>query len=503
MKFKLLSGVAVLSLVASTAFADGTLTIGVRGDPHNWDPIDTYLESWGVVASNIFDGLVRRDENLVLQPGLATSWEVLDDGMRMRFNLREDVSFHNGEPFGADAVKYTFDRLLGEIGKNGPQRSNYTSIESVEIIDPQTVDFHMRSPDPVMLTKLSGYGAMIVPPKYIEKNGEEDFDLNPVGTGPFKFVSYKQGDKMVLEANPDYFEGAPKMDEVVFRFIGEDSTRVAELQSGTVDIINRVPHSAISILKNAEGIDVVAVTGSVIESLALKVKEPAITADVRVRRALNMAVDKQAIVDAFLAGLGKPIASLQGELSFGYDNTLQGYPFDPVAAKALLDEAGVAPGTELTIDYRGDLSTFHEVAQALSGFYSEIGLNVKLNPLESAVFLDEVVPKGQTHEMFQFGWGGWTFDFDNTAYQAYHNGEKWNPYGTSEKMNELLEKQRSVSDVKEREKLLQQIARLAHEEAYHVPLYSEYTPYALSDKVKGFIPAPDERLRLNTVSLEK
>ena len=483
------------------AFAAGTLTVAQRQDPQNWDPVDTFLLAWGGIASNIYDGLVRRDENLDLQPGLATEWETLDDGMRYRFTLRQGVTFHNGEPFDAEAVKYTFDRLLGEQGAQGPQQSNYTTIDRVEIIDDTTVDVIMAQPDPVILTKLSGYGAMIVPPDYIEEKGEDYFNMNPVGTGPFSFVSYDQGSRIELAANPDYFEGAPELDGLVFRFIREDSTRLAELQSGSVDILNNLAYSAIPTVEADGDLEIVSVPGPTIYSLALKTAEPAATADVRVRRALNMAVDKQAIIDAFLGGRGTPISQLQGDLSFGFAPDLEGYPYDPEQARALLEQAGVEPGAEMTIDYRAGNSTFNEVVQGLTGFFSQVGLNVRLNPLEDGVFLNEIVPQGRTNEMFQFSWGGWTFDFDNTAYLAYHDGEKWNPYGTSEEMNRLLEEQREVSDVDEREAILQDIARLAHEEAYNIPLYVEDQIYAVSKRVENFVPAPDIRLRLLDVSI--
>lgn len=501
MKLKHLLAATALAASMQPAFAAGTLTVAQRQDPQNWDPVDTFLLAWGGIASNIYDGLVRRDENLDLQPGLATEWVTLDDGMRYRFTLRQGVTFHNGEPFDAEAVKYTFDRLLGEQGAQGPQQSNYTTIDRVEIIDDTTVDVIMAQPDPVILTKLSGYGAMIVPPDYIEEKGEDYFDMNPVGTGPFSFVSYDQGSRIELAANPDYFEGAPELDGLVFRFIREDSTRLAELQSGSVDILNNLAYSAIPTVEADGDLEIVSVPGPTIYSLALKTAEPAATADVRVRRALNMAVDKQAIIDAFLGGRGTPISQLQGDLSFGFAPDLEGYPYDPEQARALLEQAGVKPGAEMTIDYRAGNSTFNEVVQGLTGFFSQVGLNVRLNPLEDGVFLNEIVPQGRTNEMFQFSWGGWTFDFDNTAYLAYHDGEKWNPYGTSEEMNRLLEEQREVSDVDEREAILQDIARLAHEEAYNIPLYVEDQIYAVSKRVENFVPAPDIRLRLLDVSI--
>ena len=140
-----IAGMALSAAFSASAQA-GSLTIASPQDPGSWDPIDTFLVNWASVATNIFDGLTYRGPDLELVPGLATEWEELDDGTRIRFTLREGVTFHNGEPFNAEAVKFTFDRLLGEEGGQGPQRSNYTAIESVEVIDDYTVDFPLKSP---------------------------------------------------------------------------------------------------------------------------------------------------------------------------------------------------------------------------------------------------------------------------------------------------------------------------------------------------------------------
>lgn len=491
-----------LLLASSFAHADGTLTIAQRLDPNNWDPIDTFSVAWGAAASNFYDALIRRDENLKLQPGLATAWEVSEDGKSIRFTLRQGVKFHNGEDFNADAVVFTFERLLGEEGAKGPQRSNYTTIDRVEKIDDHTVVFHLNTVDPVMLTKLSGYGAMIVPPGYIREKGDAHFNLNPVGTGPFRVKSYTQGDRLEMEANPDYFDGAPKLSSLTYRFIKEDATRLAELQAGRVDIIHDIAISGLPTVQKSGKASIVAVDGPAIQSVQFNVKK-GITSDVRVRRALNMAVDRQAIIDALLSGYGKPIASLQGALSFGYDDTLAPYPYDPEGAKKLLAEAGVKPGSKIAINYRATNSTFNEVALALSGFFSVIGLETELKPTEDNVFQDDLVPNGKTDELFQFGWGGWTFDFDNTAYLIYHSGEKWNPYGTSPEMDKLLETERASPNQEERLKILKEIGKMAHEAAYHIPLYNEQTIYAVGNHVQNFVPAPDRRMRYHGTSVQR
>lgn len=499
MKKTLLS---LLIAASAAASAEGVLTVAQRQDPGSWDPIDTFLVAWGAVASNIYDGLVLRDENLELKPGLAEKWEVAEDGKKIRFHLRQNVKFHNGEAFNADAVVFTFERLLGEEGSKGPQRSNYTTIEKVEKIDEHTVDFHLNTVDPVLLTKLAGYGAMIVPPGYIREKGDEHFNLNPVGTGPFKFKGYTQGERFELEANPEYFAGAPRLDGLVYRFIKEDATRLAELQAGRVDVVHDIAISALPTVEQSSFAKIVAVDGPSIQSVQFNVKN-GITNDVRVRRALNMAVDKQAIIDALLAGYGKPIASLQGALSFGYDEALAGYAYDPEGAKKLLEEAGVKPGSKIAINYRSSNSTFNEVALALAGFFSEIGIEADLKPYEDAVFLNDIVPQGKTDELFQFGWGGWTFDFDNTAYLVYHSGEKWNPYGTSDEMDKLLEAERASPNQDERLKILRDVARMAHEEAYHIPLYNEQTLFAVGNQVEGFLAAPDKRVRYHQTGVKR
>ena len=483
-----------------TAFA-ASLTVAQQRDPQNFDPIDTFLLSWGSIGSNIFDGLLHRTEELELKPGLATKWEFSDDNERIRFTLREGVTFHNGEPFNAEAVKYSFDRLLGEQGKKGPQRSNYTSIERVEVVDDHTVDFVMNQPDPVILTKLSGYGAMIVPPKYIEEVGEEVFDKTPVGTGPFKVVEYTPSVDVKLAKFDDYWGGAPKIDDLTIRFIPEPATRMSELLSGGVDISLNIPTSAIDTVEGDGDVELVSVPGPTVSLLRFKVVD-AVTEDVRVRKAINMAIDRKAIIDALLKGFGKPIASLQSSKSFGYDPNLEPYPYDPAAAKALLKEAGFMPGTTIAMDMPSHDDTFREIAQAVIAYLGTVGVNVKLRTHERNVYSSEIMPKGQTGELFQFGWGGWTFDFDNTAYLLYHSGERWNPYINIAQLDSLLEEQRKTYDTKVREDTLRAVASYAHENALDVPLFNFETLYGVNNRVSGFVPAPDIRVRYQDVTVE-
>lgn len=493
----------LLALVVSFGLAQprGTLTIAQGQDPQSWDPIDTFYLAWGMVGSSIFDGLVHRDLDMQLGPGLATSWEWVGDANdRLRFHLREGVTFHNGEAFDANAVKFTFDRLLGEEGAAGPQQANYTSIDHVEIVDDFTVDLVLASPDPVLITKLAGYGAMIVPPGYVTENDPETFNRMPVGTGPFKVVEYVTDDRLVLEANPDYFGGAPKLERVVFRFIQEPATRVAELQAGRVDIVQGVPISLAGSVERTAGASIQAVGSPTVSSLRFN-HCLAPTDDVRVREAIAHAVDRQGIIDVILEGYGTPIASFQSSMSFGYDPALEAYAYDPELATSMLAEAGVAPGTEIQIDFIGSDAIFREVAQAIASMLEAVGLNPSLVTHETNTYYNDMVPGNRVGQMYYSGWGGWTLDFDNTAYLLYHTGQFWNPCFSNAEIDQLLEDQRGTYDQAVREVALQRVARLSHELLIDLPLYQHQNLWGVAGRVEGFVAPADDRNDLRLVSV--
>ena len=493
--------VALLLGFTAPAHAAGTLTIAQAQDPASYDPIDTFLVAWGQIGSNVFDGLVQRGADMEIKPALATSWEFLDGGTRMRFKLRQGVTFQNGEAFDATAVKFTFDRLLGSDGAKGPQQSNYTAIGSVEIVDPFTIDIVMKRPDPVMLTKFAGYGAMIVPPKYIAEVGKQAFQIKPVGTGPFKVVDYQPKVSLTLEPYAQHWEGASKLDKLVYRFIVEPDTQVAELQAGRVDIATNVPVSLVPAIEKTATLKIVSITGPTVTVLRFNTAN-GITKDERVRKAMIMAVDRDAITKAILQGHAKPVVSNQSTLSFGFDPAQKPVPFDPAGARALLKAAGIAPGTPVQVDFRSNDPLFREVAQAVAGYLTAVGLKGGVKGYELNIFINDIIPNGKTAEMFQFGWGGWTFDFDNTAYLLYHTGEHWNPYDKDPALDKMLEAQRLSPDRAEREKLLQGVAHYVADHALEIPMYNLNTIYGVNRRVKGLVPPADNRFRLTNVTVD-
>lgn len=486
----------------SPAQSRGRSLVIVQGqDPQNWDPIATFLLSWGAVGCQIFDGLVDRGSDLRLRPGLATSWSTPDDGLTWIFKLRQGVTFHDGEPFNAAAVKFTFDRLLGPEGAKGPQQGNYTSIDHVQVVDPATVKMVMKVKDPVIITKLAGYGAMVVPPKYVQEHGGAYFGANPVGTGPFKFVEYRKDDHLTLAANSAYWNGAPRVSALTYRFVPEAATRVAELQAGRADIASGVPVSQSSVVKGDPNLVLLPVgSPTVVEIRFDPSKAPA--GDARFRKAVVAAIDVQKIIDTILQGYGHRVSTFQSPLSFGDDASLKPYPYDPAHAKQLLAEAGVKPGADVSLSFPSNNADFREAGQAMVSYLAAVGLKLTLVPVEQVTYFSDVIPHAKTGQIYEFGWGGWTLDFDNTAYLLYHKGQYWNPVFTDADVEKYLQAERTTNDRKVRLRAFLSLDRRLYDLAIDFPLWQSVNLWGANKRVQGFVAPPDDRMRLAAVSVK-
>ncbi|MCL6454197.1 MAG: ABC transporter substrate-binding protein [Alicyclobacillus sp.] len=462
------------------------------GDPQSWDPIATFVIAWGEIANNIFDGLVYRGPDLKIQPGLATSW-TYKDPKTLEFTLRKGVKFQDGEPFNAEAVKFTFDRLLAD--KKSPQLSNYTSIQSVQVVDDYHVIFHLKTVDPVLITKLAGYGAMIVPPQYIKEHGDSYFANHPIGTGAYQVVDYKPGESVTLKANPDYWRGAPKIQNIQIKFVPDANTRMSMMQAGTVDIVEDVPPAQAQMVKSDPNFNLDVAGSPTVSEIRFDTSKPYMN-NVDVRQAINYAIDKNAIIQKVLNGYGQPVSTFQGAQSFGNDPNLKPYPYDPQKAEQLLQKAGVPKGTTLTLTYDGSDSTFSEVAQAVQEELQQVGLNLKLQPEDTNTFYNQLIPQGKAGDMHEFGWGGWTLDFDNTAELLYSKGQFWNPDFSNPQITALLNQERSTNDQSVRQQAFYKMDQLLQQLAVEVPLYQQDTIWAVRNSIQGWVTPPDERMDL-------
>lgn len=480
-----------------------TLVIGSQyGDPQNFDPIATYSLAWGMIGSNIFDGLVYRGTDLKIDKskGLATNWRYLNQNT-LQITLRHGVTFQDGEPFNATAVKYTFDRLLGPLGKKGPQYSLYNAIKEVKILDPYTVDFITSAPDPVLVTKLAGYGAMIVPPQYIKKHGDKYFATHPIGTGAFMVTKYVPTSEVDLVANPHYWRGAPRMKHLIYRFIPDDATRLAELQTGHIDIMQKVAIGQVSVVKGASSLRLDPVGSPTVYGIFLNGRISP-TNNLLIRQAINYAIDRASIIKDVLDGYGKLVSTWQSAQSFGNDPSMPPFPYNPNKAKALIAQAHISGPLHLKFTIDGTDSVFKQVAEVIVAELQAVGFTVDLETVAPTVHYNTNIPQGKYGNMGEFGWGGWTLDFDNTAYSLYHTGQFYNPGYSNPVMDRLLEAARSTLDQGKRLADYKKIDAILRHDVPVAVLFQTVNLWATTSNVKNFVAPPDDRMELQNTYLQ-
>ena len=486
---------------AGAAAADGptgTLTLALTRDIESLDPIKTYALNNGRWQKNVFGYLVWRDEEMTMttEGNLATSWEE-EDEMNIIFHLREGVQFHNGEAFNADAVVFSFTRLLDEANAS-PQRFNYTSIDRFEKVDDYTVRMVMAAVDPVIITKLAGYGSAIVPPKFVEEKGNDYISATELpGTGPYKIVSYEKDADLTLEAFDGYWGEPAKIKEVVYRIIPDDSTRLAEFISGGVDVLTLTPAQTTAV-EGASDLQVIPVGVPTVAGLRLDASK-APTDNVKVRTAIAYAIDTQTIIDTILNGVGKPMAVWQSPYSFGYDPDLKPYAYDPELAKSTLAEAGVENPT-LVYNVIGDDTEMKEIANTVKAMLEAVGFTVTIAQKERATFFDDY-RAGSLDNVVPFGWGGWTLDADNTYYSMYYSGESYNPSFSDPAIDALLDEQRGTLDQEKRKTVFYQVNQMIYDQYVDVMLYQQEYLWGVNKRVADLPLPADERLWLAPASV--
>ncbi len=407
---------------SSSTGPTGTLTVGLSADAESMDPYRVYQNAGFSVMYAIFDTLVTIAPDGALGPGLADSWTSPDD-RTLELKLHPGVTFQDGEPFDATAVRFSLYRVadidpttskpypVGDSRRlNSAFASNFGSLGSVEVVDPLTVKLHLNQPDSGLLGNLGTL--QMVPPQYYAQVGDAGFALKPIGTGPFKFVEWVKDDHITLEANPDYWNsprGKALVAKVIFRPIPDVATRISELATGGIQIMEDLPPDQAAQVK-AAGDQAVYLSDA--HSLAIWLttdkggnlaKNPgdqataiAALANPAVRRALNMAIDRKTLVSTILDGYGEPMNSLWVSGDKGYDPSLPAIAFDPAGAKAILAQQGYPNGFSVNMDIcTCDNSAIYEAVVAM---LANVGVQVTLKPAELAQFND-AWGKGDTNPM--------------------------------------------------------------------------------------------------------
>ncbi|MGI5838792.1 MAG: ABC transporter substrate-binding protein [bacterium] len=447
------------------------------------------------VTAQIFDRLLVRDEAMELQPQLALSVTALDD-LTWELKLRAGITFHNGEPFDAAVVKYNLERII-DPAVHSPQAGNLSAIDRVEAVDQYTVKIYTKTPYPILPSRLN---LQMVPKEYIETNGLEYFAANPVGTGPYKFVSWTKDEAIVLEANEAYWREPPAIKKVTFRPIPESSTRVAELQTGGVDLIVNVPPHQVETLAAGNGTKVLQTPSGRYIAIFLVTGKGGPLDDPRVRQALNYAVDVPAIINSVLEGHGYPTTQPVTPLDFGYSPGVKGYNYDPEKAKQLLAEAGYPDGFAFRLDVpSGRYVMDKEVAEAVVGQLAAVGVKVDLSINEWGFHVTKILEQ-KMEEAFLIGWGGDLFDSDSSLYNWFRSGQRSVYYSTPE-IDSQLDAARAMMDVAGRESLYRDINAALSEAAACIFLYQQEDLYGVNSRLV-WQPRPDELIQVYDMAFE-
>ncbi len=476
---------AISAVVSAQGNAPTTVTIALTDDPPSGDPHKTRGANGGHLLFNLYDGLVALSgDMLTITPALATSWEKLDD-LSWRFELRRGVTFHNGEPFDAEAVRYSIARLLDPNAVRF--NTDYREFGEVEIVDPYTVIVHTRTPDPNFLPKMASLH--MVPPAYTSMVSEEEFSAHPVGTGPYRFVSWTLGQQLVLEANDDYWGGRPSIDRLVFRPIPEASTRLAELQAGTVDIIVGLNYDAIPLLDADPNLRAEANTGRrtvFMHMDLLNGAEP--LQDVRVRQAMAYAIDRQLLIDAVLNGYGTPLATIFRPDMFGYSADFQPYPYDPEKARALLAEAGYPNGFDIRfMTSDGIVNKGVEVAEALAAMLGDVGIRAEVLPVALQVMRDMYIgnpepASGKVEPLWMFNYGAPTPDATSPLRALVKSGGI-ETFVHNEEYDRLVDAYASEMDPAKRAEVAYTLQERLYNDLPMIALYLQLDLYGVNERI--------------------
>lgn len=470
--------------------AQGTDAISL--DPHKHTTYPTQNVLW-----HIYEPLVMMDAQGRYQSGLATEWKTLDD-TTWQFKLRPNVKFHNGDALTAEDVKFTFERALNPDTKT-PTRANLTQIERVEMVDPMTVNFVTKGPYPVLLNRLSenSFSSVIIPSKYVMNEGDDILAKQPVGTGPYKFVSHRKDERLDMEANPQYWGGAPPIKKAVFRPIPETAARIAELRSGGADLIVNVPPEQVSSLESG-GTKVDTVPSNFTMFVVFNTLEEGPLQRKEVRQALNHAVDVDAIIKNVMGGLAQRIAVSLAREAFGYPKDMQPYPYDPEKAKQMLAAAGYPGGFKVPfISRAGRYLKDKEVVEAVGGYLQKVGVETELRFVEPGVWAELSNRKGREGLSYP-GWSG--PDAELVWSNILATGELQS-YFSNKDLDALLEQGRGTLDEKKRLDAYDKAARLIKEEAPQIPLFQPPLIYARNEKL-SWTPRGDEIINLRDATFK-
>ncbi|PYM14905.1 MAG: hypothetical protein DMD81_16595 [Candidatus Rokuibacteriota bacterium] len=511
---------ALVSPPAALA-AGKDFVIGLWGDATALNPVIatdsiSYITEWPV-----FDSLLELDANLGVRPLLAESWEASRDGLTYTFKLRKGVTWHDGRPFTARDVAFTFyavlnpkvttphrayfDALVGfpELtAKDNPKKPEELAQKPIEVVDDHTVRFRLRYPSGSFLAVLTNPRAGIVP-EHLLKDADlnsAEFNRKPVGTGPFKFVEWRRGERIVMDANERYHGGRPQLNRLIFRIIPDSVVLLQEMRAGGIDFMENPPLTEVARLKQTAGLKVLVGDNTSYTYFGWRQDLPPFN-DLRVRRALNHAIDVPTMVKEVLQGYAAVATGQFPPSSWAFDPRVKPYPYDPNRAKALLAEAGFTPGPDGVLTKDGKRFSFsirHDQANQtmkdtgviIQEYLKKIGVEAKLEPLDWPTFVKKLF--ASEFEAIVVNWTN-HHDPDPFAYTIWHSSQ-WKgrnfAHYKNPKADEELEAARRTASQADRKKHYAEFSKILMEDAPYVFLYFPQQVYVAKQGYDGFVTIP-------------
>ena len=458
------------------------IVVGMAADIVTMDPANQQDTTSSVFMKHVYSTLTETDDDGNLVGDLATKWEISEDGTSFTYWLNENATFSDGTPVTAEDVKFTFDRAK-EMPKT---KSNTSKAKEVVVDGDHQVTIYLTEPYAPFAQIAGSSNLSIVSKAAVEAAGEAYGDVdNVVSSGPFVVSEWVPNDHYTLTRNDNYWGEMPIATSITVRVIPEASARVIALEAGEIDVVWNVDAIDCPNVESNPDTLLLSQPSSSIEYIGMNTSKEKFS-DVRVRQAINMAIDQQVFIDAIIEGRGTPANSYINAMIPGWTDEVTGYEYDVEGAKALMAEAGYADGFDCTILVNGDTRT--RSAQIVQAQLAEIGINVTVDTYEWGAML-EMLSKGE-HEMFILGWSNSSFDADSSTYQLFHSsnhGATGNrAWLTDEKVDQLIEEAAREMDQDKRMELYKELQFRLKELAPWVPLYYRDDNVGVRADLKGF-----------------
>lgn len=503
---------------------DQVLIFARGGDSDSLDPGSTTDGESSRVTRQVLEGLLEFDaDSFELKPGLAHDWDVSDDGLKYTFYLEEGVTFHDGTDFNAEAVKINFERWADPDHEYAFADDNYVYsmygtmfggyqgddghvIEEINVVDDHEIEFILSKPLGFFLQNMGMTYFAITSPAALEEYGSE-INENPVGTGPFKFVSWSKDESIILEKNENYRkEGLPKLDRVIFEVIPENAARLIALRSGDIDIMDGLNPDDAAGVEDDDDLELLVRGENNLGYLGFNVeKEP--LGNKELRQAISHAIDREAIVDALYAGYASTGVNPLPPSYLGHNDDVTGFQYDLERAEELLAEAGYADGLEIELwtmpvarPYMPDPET---VAEIIQNNLAQIGVEVTLVREEWAPYLEKT--ENGEQQMYMLGWSGTNGDPDYFLSSLFHSsnaGSSNTNFYKNDEVDQLLEDAKVAVDQEERANLYMEAQSIIADDVPMIPLMHSRPVMAAATNVKNYVPHPSTSESLAEVELE-